>query len=276
MTDPVKVDADPADVAVTTTKGSEAIQIDVPHKGKETPGAEEATPEKFSVSQAQFDKFYDPKAGAYNWENHAKELAWQLTQKGDAPAKEQPKATEATAQAAVSKAGLDMEALEQELSLNGKLSPESLDALAKVGIPEEAATGYANYLKGKAEAHVNAVQSYLGGKDGLATLKAWAIENLSVAERTKFEQKLADPGEWRVYADYLKQRAGVRSGNPGKVVHGQNAQGSSNQAESYKSMAEMTADQRNPKYKTDPGFRAKVMERARASTFAANPRAHAV
>jgi hypothetical protein len=258
------------DVNVQTTEGSQALDIQQTTPAKVDPSADTTTPETLGVNQAQFDKFYDAKVRAYNWEGHAKELAWQMSQKGGTakPVAPPQDATEAKAQAAIDEAGLDIDALNAELAENGKLGAETLAALKAKGIPEETAQGYARYIVDTANNFVAEVKTYLGGDEGIATLKAWALKNLEPSEIQLYEKKLSDPAEWKVYADSIKTRAGVRSGTPAAIVQGGNAQGGANSGTTpYGDMAELTADQRNPKYRTDPKFRANVMARARASTF---------
>lgn len=262
-------------VTAQNTVASQSVNIEAPVE-KNDPNADPNTPDSFGVSQAQYDKFYDAKSRSYNWEAHAKEITWQQSQKGTKgePAS-QP--TENQAKEAVDKAGLDVDALNAELRDDGKLSAESLAALKAVGIPEEVATGYAQYVVDTAEGFVKEVTAYLGGDDGIETLKTWALKNLSPSEIQTYEQKLSDPAEWKVWADSLIAKAGVKTGNPATLIAGNNAQGAAkDSAAPYQDMTELLKDQRNPKYRTDPQFRAQVMARARASTFPVSPRSHTV
>lgn len=284
-----------AEVHTPHPTGSSHITMDAPP----APAADPATPtpESLGVTQAQFDKFYSADTG-YNWENHAKELAFKLEGKappaegeetpaeGEPPAEETPApaegeapASEADATNAVAQAGLDFEQVNETIATTGALSEEHLVALRKIGIPDEVSQGYVKYLKGTAEAHVASVTEYMGGDDGLAKAREWAKANLPLAEIQDYEKRISDPETWRLAADSILARAGLPAGQKADPIVPPNAQQAPTTPggiQPYATQADMIADQRKPEYRKDPAFHQQVMDRARISTFKENPRLHSL
>jgi len=239
------------------------------------------TPESLGVSQTQFDKFFDKEKG-YNWQGHAQEAEYKLTQRGETRQTDntsrqqaQTNASPSDAKTAVSEAGLDFGDLTQKIVDNGDIDAADYKALSDIGIPEHIAKSYVQGEVARATEQVDNVLAAFGGEAGFGKVKAWVQENYTDAEVADLERKLSSPNEYRFTAEFLLSKAGLPPVEKGHAVNAPNAsQGGGGGAEGYKNQAEMIADQKDPRYRKDPKFREQVYARAAASTFTVNPRAH--
>lgn len=159
--------------------------------------------------------------------------------------------------------GFDYSKLETEFNDNGSLSEGTYQALADKGIPKETVD---NYIAGQ-QAIVTQAQTQLqaiaGGEDGYNQMIVWASENLSEGEKNAFNTSLSDTNQAEfaikgLYAQY-KSTLGPNLVKPGETAP-QGTRG-------YQSKAEMTADMHNPKYKSDPAFRAMVSRKIAQANF---------
>lgn len=220
-----------------------------------------------------FAKFWDASKAAYNWEGHARELAWKLSNKADSKA--DPKApnpaatkgevgdTEAAKVAAA--AGVNMDAINDAIASGEAIPAEDRAKLNAVGIPDEAIDDFVDTKRGQIAAHVNEVTTFLGGKSGMAQLADWATKNFKPDEVQAFNEQLNDPARWRATAAYLLHQAGLPQGNRGTIYQGPNAGAPATSVSGYANDAELQSDIRKPLYKTDPAFREQVKARLRQS-----------
>lgn len=132
-------------------------------------------------------KSYDELAEAYK--NLEKKLGSQQ------PAQTQPRMIETPEQAQeiVAKAGLDFNKYDQEFMQYGYLSEQSLEELAKAGIPKETVDYYIQGQKALAEKMLNDIYTNLGGQDVFQEVMGWASENLSEQEIDTFN-KIVETG----------------------------------------------------------------------------------
>lgn len=258
------------DVGLTMEQGKEAAPSD-----PNTPSAD-----SLGVTSEQFDKYFDAQTGQYNWQAHAKEAEFKVEQKASQDSKSDQadkteKPSEADERSIVEKAGLDFNALEAQIVENGDIDQAAYDALLGIGIPEDTIKQHIQGIKNEAANHVENVMNAFGGEDVLEKIADWAQQNYTPEEIKALEDKLSDPAEFKVTADMLIAKSGISALADGKPVNAPNAsEGGSGGVKGYANQAEMIADQRKPEYKTDPSFRAEVAQRAAASTWENNPRAH--
>lgn len=185
------------------------------------------------------------------------------------PSKDDGKTPEDAANKAVADAGLDMSSLNAEYAETGELSQESYDKLAKAGIPNDVVDNYIEGQLAKVEVMRNQAYAITEGKEGYTAMVDWVKANASPEEIKAYNiavnspipsiRELAIKDMWSKY--------GADSGNTGKdLITGKvNSKVGSNV---YQSRAEMMVDMGDPKYKTDPAFRAKVSEKlARSNIF---------
>jgi len=259
------------DIKAVTVDGSSAEQVALTiAEGQAAKPAEGPTAESIGVTPAQFDKFH--KDGVYNWEGHAKELQFAADQKptpDPAPAAE-PTADDAKAKEVTDAAGLDWAELGVKIMNDGDISAEDYTALAGVGVPAEVVKEHIELLQAKGEQHVTNVFNEFGSEEQFEAAKTWAQANYTEAELTALENQLGQPAEYKAAVAAMKAKAGIVS--EGMVNAGQSIQGTATAG--YKSQAEMVSAMRDPRYRSDPAYRATVEANVAASKWDQNPRQH--
>ncbi|WP_266156772.1 capsid assembly protein [Dyella silvatica] len=168
-----------------------------------------------------------------------------------------------TAQGAVAKAGLDWNALNEEFATSGALSEATYESLEKSGIPKAEVDTYIRGKQAEVAAYDNAVFSAVGGATEYTALIEWAKNGYNDAEKKAFNDAVrsGDAARAALAVEALAARRAATRGSPppGLLKGGSAATG----VTGYPSTAAMQADMRNPQYKTDPAFRAMVVERLR-------------
>lgn len=171
-------------------------------------------------------------------------------------------ATEEEAGEALESVGLNINEFTSEFDETGALSDASYKKLADAGIPREIVDAYIEGQLAKQEATVTAVKAVAGGDEGYARMADWAQRNLSKGELTAFNKavsgtdveavKLAVQGMYARYTDAM--------GNDPDLIGG-DVSGSGTAISPFRSMAELTAAMRDPRYKKDEAYRADVERR---------------
>ena len=245
------------------------------------------TPADLGVDQASFDKYY--KDGDFNWQGYSKELEYKISQRSEATpeaAEEAPQstevATEAAAQAAVENAGLDWDTLSQKISTTGDLDEEDYAALNDAGIPPDISRNQVRLMKTDIDNTINDVMAQFGGEDAfsdiLTTLKSTVPEDI----RNRIDTMLFDPLTRPEGVALAKRLAGQAEGTPTPAPAPAPApvpsRGNMSQATpavgGFQSMDEMSIAMNDPRYRTDPSYRAEVEKRAMNATFDFNGRTH--
>lgn len=166
--------------------------------------------------------------------------------------------TSEAAEAAVSEAGLDMDALSNEYAENGELSQESLDALAKVGITADMVDSYIAGQEAQAADVREQLLDPVGGEEAYQEMTAWAADNLDDEAIDAFNAALdsGDMGVVKMAVENLQAKYVAENGaEPQRQLSGKPA---GNVGSVYESTAELMKDMQNPAYAKDPAFRAKV------------------
>lgn len=244
-----------------------------------------------AMPEGGFEKFYNAKDGSYNWENHAKELAFKLEQKGKAEATpdaaSEAEAGEATGgtetSVSLEEATKEIEALgfsEQDLvnelvENEGKLSDATVAALVeKTNFTEESIRSFGEFKFNEAKDFVTKVETALG--DIEAVRKHFAQPGMET-KRIAFTKLLNDPETWEEGVAMVRAEMGaIPRPQSGKQFTGGNQAGNTGASEvkPFASQAEFNAAFMDPKYKTDPNFRAEVEARVRATDMTYSPRLH--
>ncbi len=219
-----------------------------------------------------FEKFYDQSTGQYNWENHAKELQYKLSQQSEPEQQVEDKQTgeEAEQQEAVNdiitQAGLDPNVLRQQLETDGQLGEDAMVALERVGLPRDIVETYVENLNYRREQTISEALDYVGGEQNWKDMVDWGLNNLSEGEITQYNNLLGTP-EWRIAADAIAVRMGNEAPNrtpEPSLVSGQQQNGSTF---GYRSKSEMKSDMSDPRYAQDPSFRQDVMRKMQSATW---------
>lgn len=191
------------------------------------------------------------------------------------PPTEKPKAPEAKPedqkveqkQEAEEKKAFAVDSYEKEFQEQGKLSDESYTKLEAQGYPRDVVD---KYIAGQqaiaaaqtlqAEQNKQTIFTAVGGEDQYKSMIQWASQNLSAEERTAFNATMGtgDMGQIKLAVAGLKTRFESIHGHDPKLIGGK--AGPSGQS-GFRSMAEMTAAMRDPRYQRDPAYRADVIRR---------------
>jgi len=163
-----------------------------------------------------------------------------------------------------------------ELSKDGKLSPASYEALAKVGYPKVVVDSYIKGLTADADRteavsqaliadkQIAEITTDVGGQEVLSEMLAWATANLDAADLAVYNKavsssdvsqvRLAVNGLFHAYSQVQDPSLlqGVRSTNLSNV-------------EPFLSNDEVVQAMQNPKYDRDPAYRAEVAARLQLS-----------
>lgn len=172
--------------------------------------------------------------------------------------------------AVVTKAGLDPIKLGEKIARQGKLDDADYVAIEALGVPRALIDAHVNVTAKLAEmtqaSNVQTAYEMVGGQDKATAIMEWAAKALPEADINSFNAKLAGT-EWKdaitvLEARYLK--ANPPSGEPNLTPGGS---GGGSTVAGYKSTAERSADMNDPRYRTDPAFRANVTARMRVSRY---------
>ena len=110
------------------------------------------------------------------------------------------------------------------------------------------------------EAQVNQVQNQAGGENNYLAVTEWAANNLPEAQIDAFDSVVdtGNPAAIGIAFQGLQSRYNEANGYEGRMLQGKPA-GSSGQV--YRSQAELVAAMGDPRYDTDPAYRADVISK---------------
>jgi hypothetical protein len=168
------------------------------------------------------------------------------------------------AAAVVAQAGLNFDEFSAEFAQTGTLSEASYEKLTKAGLPKEMVDSYIEGQTTIAEKRQNEVFSTVGGPDAYTKMTEWAAANLTEAEKVAFNGSLTgslDSVKWAVAG--LKAKYDAANGSNPTLVKGGSVSGVGG---GYESVAQMTADMKDPKYSKDPAYRDAVRDKIKRTT----------
>lgn len=265
-----------ADTIVITKPGDQAPdnheQAMIDKVDAANAAAEKATtPDPASAPKAEKpegipDKFWDAEKGEVRVAEMAKSYTELESKQGQPKVEEKPADQkdppddQKAAEEAVANAGLDFNALNDEFQANGALSAESYEALAKGGIPKEMVDQYIAGQQAIAATIEADIMSPAGGAEGYKEMIQWAIDNLPQEEKVAFNKSIdsKDPGQAKLAVAALAAKFKDANPDEGELLKGKP---SNTNADVYESVAQLTADQKNPLYKKDPAFRKQVEQK---------------
>lgn len=159
--------------------------------------------------------------------------------------------------------GLDMESLSQEwLENNGRLSDQTYAELAKKGITPSQVELYAEGVKAKSQAELNALASVVGGQENLQALDAWAGDALDANELAEVNSVLQTGSQYmkQMVLKNLNERFIAENGSQKNLIDA--SYGTTNGTpDAYLSADEIMADMAKPEYHTNEGFRMRVAKK---------------
>lgn len=174
---------------------------------------------------------------------------------------------DATAAATVEDAGLDFDDLGRQVSETGDISKEARAALIAKGIPEATIDAHIEGVKAQVQVALTNAYAAAGGEEQFNTMREWATKDASEAQLHTYNT-LVQKGDQKSIAAAMQYLKGIHEEAVGKAAP-RRLDGSANAAPSndvYTSRAQVTADMKNPLYKTDPAFRAQVESKIKRSS----------
>lgn len=172
----------------------------------------------------------------------------------------------AAASDALKAAGLDQNKYTQEFATGGDLSAESYAELEAKGFSRELVDVYMDGMKSRRAAYEADVFAPAGGKEGYGKLLAWAGKNLDDASISAFNDAVTsgDRARAKLAVSGLSAQFKGTSAAPAALLNGKS--GSSASVQPFASRDEVHTAMRDPRYRSDPAYRAQVAERLRDST----------
>lgn len=179
------------------------------------------------------------------------------------PAEAAPENTEGLIQKAEDK-GIDVDALTQEYIEKGALSDETIAGLEKRGIPRQMVEAYVEGQKALADNAVNVLAEVAGGRDEFSRVLEWAGENLSDEEIEAYNSamKAGNVGQTKVLLRGIVAAYRTEVGEAPRGLTGE--RGSPTPEAAFTSDAAMNKAIQDPRYRTDPDYRASVERRIAA------------
>lgn len=229
---------------------------ETPVETSDTPARPEWLPEQFNTPEEM--------AKAYS------ELAAKQAQKAEEKPEDKPADNKLEIpedpQKALADKGLKYEDFAAELAKTGTLSQESYDKLAAVGFDKAMVDSYIagqNALAANFEAEVKAE---VGGAERYADMVEWAKANLTPAEIDAYNKAVSagSPEQAKLAVLGLSAKFTKAVGNEPSLLQGRNVTASEDVFQSY---AQLTEAMRDPRYRKDPAYRAKVQDKLARSNL---------
>lgn len=241
-----------------------------------------ATPEPAPQEQAQQsspperpswlpEKFNSPEQLAEAYSQLEKKLGssakTDAIEDGKAPPVGQPSKTVPTPEEtlAVSRAGLDADAIANEFLTSGKVSEETYKKAEKFGLDKKFVDAFAAGQAAVVQQQAAALYAEVGGPDEFAKIANWARGKLTPNEIKAFNDA-TQAGSLEVAKLALRGLAAKYQAAVGRNPNlvGGEAAGSST---GFKSQSEVVQAMRDPRYSKDPAYRAEVEEKLRSGIF---------
>jgi hypothetical protein len=167
---------------------------------------------------------------------------------------------------ALSKSGIDFDALAAEYDKDGALSAESLAALEKAGYPKAVVDAYLAGLDALADRYVQEVKNLAGGEENYARLIQFigsqpqnVIDGFNAAIQTGNIAQI----QLALAGVQAQMTAAYGTSNPSVLAGAQGA----GTPTGYQTTAEMTKDMSDPRYQTDPAFTQEVYRKLQYSSL---------
>lgn len=158
--------------------------------------------------------------------------------------------------------GFDMDALTAEFQANGDLTPATRAKLAKQGFTDEVVNNYITGQQMIVQKTMEDIASVVGGVEQMQTVVEWARANLSAETKAAYD-KIHDPAVIKVLLKDLEKQMNDSEGYVPQVQ----LQGGAGErgGDYFESMHEVEEAINDPRYSSDPVYRAKVARKLTAS-----------
>lgn len=177
---------------------------------------------------------------------------------------DEEKSVDDAAKDALDKAGIDVTPFQNEFNETRDVSEESREKLAK-GLEKVFGENAREYVDAFIEGQKSRMDNYdkqgfdeAGGKDKFNEMAAWAAQNMTKEEVAKLNADFnsGDITTLKLAVNSLKASYEKAQGSEPNLIQGENQNG--NAATGFQSTAEVTKAMSDPRYKTDPAYRASV------------------
>lgn len=229
------------------------------------------------------EKFWDAETGTIKTEallNSYSELE-QKQSAGEAPKEPegQPEGTPegeaegdddeegAEARRVAEEAGLDIPALESHWEEHGSLPEDAYEKLASVGVDKSLVDEFVQYRLSQGETLRNEMMATVGGEEAVNKMVEWATKNYSEDKANAFNEAVNSKNRGQIELALSSLKADFDRANGVKPKLVQPTTGGGVKGARYNSLEEMLADQRNPKYRSDPAFRQSVIDKLSRSNI---------
>lgn len=176
----------------------------------------------------------------------------------DPPAADPAAPPPADPEAALADKGLDLQDFSSEFAQKGELSAESYEKLAKAGYSRQIVDQYIEGQRAVAARFETDIMSEVGGAEKYSAITAWAKANLTPQEIAAYNTAVSSGNADQAKLAALGLGAKFERANgsdPQRLLGGQ---GAGPAGDVFESMAQVTAAMKDPLYKNDPAFRAKI------------------
>lgn len=159
----------------------------------------------------------------------------------------------------------EMRSFSSEFMQLGTLSEKSFKDLEARGIPRYVVESYIEGQKAVADSQVAGIYNAVGGQQQYEAMIGWAADTLPENEIDAFNAMIdsGDPNMVQFAVQGLQARYAAMNASPRLMQGGTAGPGTS----PFRSLAEVTAAMRDPKYRVDPAYRKDVEARLAISNI---------
>lgn len=163
-------------------------------------------------------------------------------------------------------ASIDLGAAEAHFAEHGEVPEDVYEKAAALGFDKDAVNEFVAYRVAQADRIRDELMTPLGGEEAVTKMMEWAGREWSEDKVNSFNEAFEgkDKGRMELVLKALKADFDKAHGVRPKLV-----QGASGQARggAYTSVEQLLADQRDPRYATDPAYRAAVVAKLARSNI---------
>lgn len=156
----------------------------------------------------------------------------------------------------------------QEYAASGQVSAQLRQEFQqRTGLPESFIDQQVAYLRHQGSQAQSLAVQRLGGEAAVKELTEWARTKLSPEDRAAFNRLVysGDEAAARIAIDGLAAKYESEVGRSPKIIAGRRPQSDYGGIVPFQSDQEFLAAQKDPRYKTDPGYRDQVFDRLRVA-----------
>lgn len=228
------------------------------------------------------EKFWDAEKGVVRTEDLLKsytELEKARTGAGKtseetppAEAATEETATDKAAEEAAAAAGVDIASYEAKFAEKGSLEDSDYAALETKGFSREDVDDFIAYRTSKGEKAQAEYLEVVGGAEQLEAMQTWAAQNYTPEQVEDFNDAVNSGKKARIQTALKALKADYAAANPApkprpKPINGGGASEASANGGTFKSMAELMAAQKDPRYYSDAAYRDEVVAKLARSNI---------